>query len=248
MFTFRLSSVRQDHATSAQSDKSIAILPPVIDTCRNSELCPVKNKQAVSWIEEVSYQNSTGVLRRLYDRIKGPEDYIDNILTVHSLRPHTLQGHMALYKSVLHHRQNSIPKWMLETLGVYVSLLNNCDYCVEHHFAGLRRLLNNDHRAHAIRRYLEGHADQENPISAAEVKALEYARKLTESPQTMREQDVAMLRNAGHDDGAILEINQVCSYFNYVNRTVLGLGVNTHGDILGLSPGDNEDPENWRHG
>jgi hypothetical protein len=40
----------------------------------------------------------------------------------------------------------------------------------------------------------------------------------------------------------------VVSYFAYANRTVLGLGVNTDGDVLGLSPGDNDDPDNWSHG
>jgi hypothetical protein len=28
---------------------------------------------------------------------------------------------------------------------------------------------------------------------------------------------------------------------------VLGLGVNTEGDILGLSPSDSDDFENWHH-
>jgi hypothetical protein len=32
-----------------------------------------------------------------------------------------------------------------------------------------------------------------------------------------------------------------------VNRTVLGLGVTTVGDTLGLSPNDSADSQNWRH-
>jgi uncharacterized protein YciW len=55
------------------------------------------------------------------------------------------------------------------------------------------------------------------------------------------------LKAAGFSDSEILEINQVVSYFNYANRTVLGLGVNLDGDILGLSPNDNDDPANWSH-
>ena len=55
------------------------------------------------------------------------------------------------------------------------------------------------------------------------------------------------LRDAGFDDGEILEINQVTAYFAYANRTVLGLGINTAGDIIGLSPGDSSDPDNWSH-
>ncbi len=33
----------------------------------------------------------------------------------------------------------------------------------------------------------------------------------------------------------------------YVNRTVLGLGCSTEGDILGLSPNQSDDPANWSH-
>ena len=61
------------------------------------------------------------------------------------------------------------------------------------------------------------------------------------------EADMISLRTAGYTDGEILEVNQLASYFNYVNRMVVGLGVNTTGDIIGLSPGDNEDPDNWSH-
>jgi len=63
----------------------------------------------------------------------------------------------------------------------------------------------------------------------------------------MSEEDVGALRLAGWSDGEILEINQVASYFNYANRTVLGLGISLEGDVLGLSPGDSDDPENWSH-
>ena len=37
------------------------------------------------------------------------------------------------------------------------------------------------------------------------------------------------------------------AYFAYANRTVLGLGCSTEGDVLGLSPGASDDPEDWGH-
>lgn len=55
------------------------------------------------------------------------------------------------------------------------------------------------------------------------------------------------MRAAGFDDGEMLEINQLVAYFAYANRTVLGLGVTTDGDILGLSPGNSENPDDWSH-
>ncbi len=201
----------------------------------------------MSWIETIPYEESSGRLRALYDRVKGPDGYVDNILRVHSLRPHTLEGHMALYKNVLHHGGNRLPKWLLETLGVYVSLLNGCAYCVEHHFAGLRRLLGDDARAQAIREALERDTP-EAAFEGRELAALRYSRALTREPAGMRASDIGALREAGLDDGEVLEVNQVVSYFAYANRTVQGLGVTTEGDVLGLSPGDSDDPENWHHG
>ena len=55
------------------------------------------------------------------------------------------------------------------------------------------------------------------------------------------------MRNAGFNDGEILEINQVVSYFGYANRTVLGLGCSIDGDIVGLSPNNSADPDDWSH-
>ncbi|MEL6676579.1 MAG: alkylhydroperoxidase, partial [Bacteroidota bacterium] len=100
----------------------------------------------MSWIKVIAFSEATGKLRKLFERVKGPNGQIDNILQVHSLRPHSLEGHMRLYKNVLHHRENTLPKWYLESLGVYVSQLNDCAYCVEHHAAGLKRLLDDEAR------------------------------------------------------------------------------------------------------
>ena len=200
----------------------------------------------MSWIKEISYEEAEGQLKKLYNRVKGPNDKIDNVLSVHSLRPHSLLGHMALYKNVLHHTNNTLPKWYLETIGVYVSHLNKCAYCVDHHFEGLKRLLNDDQKAIKFKENLI--QDLKNiSLEEGQIEGLKYAKKLTLAATEMQEDDISNLRNSGLSDGEILEINQVTSYFNYVNRTVLGLGVNTKGDILGLSPNDSNDASNWSH-
>jgi uncharacterized peroxidase-related enzyme len=199
------------------------------------------------WIDTVPYVQSTGRLRQLYDRVKGPGDNVDNIMTMHSLRPHSMEGHMTLYKNVLHHTGNTVPKESLETLGVWVSLLNRCAYCVEHHFAGLSRLIGDDNRSAAIRAALEAGSIEAGPFEAKEKLALRYAEALTRDPSSVTEAMVAQMRAAGYDDGEILEINQITAYFAYANRTVLGLGCSTKGDILGLSPNQSDDPGNWSH-
>jgi|TARA_B000000557_G_scaffold5914_1_gene4841 uncharacterized peroxidase-related enzyme len=201
----------------------------------------------MSWIDTIAYEKADAKLKALYDRVKGPNNNVDNIMMMHSLRPHTMEGHMAIYKYVLHHRDNTIDKWFLETLGVWVSTLNKCEYCVEHHFAGLKRLLNDDEKATQIRSAIDTNKIEEAPLENCQKTAMEYARKLTHNPGSIREESIEKLRADGYTDGEILEINQVCAYFSYANRTVLGLGCSTKGDILGLSPNNNDDPNDWGH-
>ena len=201
----------------------------------------------MSWIDTIAYEKADAKLKALYDRVKGPNNNVDNIMMMHSLRPHTMEDHMAIYKYVLHHRDNTIDKWFLETLGVWVSTLNKCEYCVEHHFAGLKRLLNDDEKATQIRSAIDTNKIEEAPLENCQKTAMEYARKLTHNPGSIREESIEKLRADGYTDGEILEINQVCAYFSYANRTVLGLGCSTKGDILGLSPNNNDDPNDWGH-
>ena len=199
------------------------------------------------WIETVAYEDANAKLKALYDRIKGPDNNVDNIMMMHSLRPHTMEGHMAIYKYVLHHRDNTVEKWFLETLGVWVSALNNCEYCVKHHFSGLKRLLNDDKRAEQIKAAIDSNNIESAPLNDRQKTAMEYARQLTHNLSSVLEDIIKKMRAAGYSDGEILEINQVSAYFNYANRTVLGLGCSTEGDILGLSPNNNNDPNDWGH-
>ena len=200
----------------------------------------------MTWIKTIPYTEAKGRLKRLYDLIKGPDDKIDNIMAAHSLRPPTMEGHMALYKNVLHHSANTIPTWFLEVLGVYVSHLNSCSYCVDHHYAGLKRLLKDDIRAAKIKKAIQD-GILSGVFSDKDLAAILYAGKLTTNPDLLKEADIEHLRIIGWDDGEILEINQVVAYFAYANRTVLGLGITTEGDILGLSPEDSDDDTGWKH-
>ncbi|MCK5247065.1 alkylhydroperoxidase, partial [Candidatus Bipolaricaulota bacterium] len=141
------------------------------------------------WINHVPYVESEGKLRALYDRVKGPADNIDNIMLAHSLRPHTMEGHMALYKATLHHARNTIDRWFLEALGVYTSRLNGCLYCVDHHFIGMRSHLKDAHRADMIRQAFE--SEELSPVfSTQEIAAIEYSRILTKAPDSLTKDDI----------------------------------------------------------
>jgi uncharacterized peroxidase-related enzyme len=175
----------------------------------------------MSWIKVIAFNEATGKLKAIYNKIKGPNNQIDNVLSIHSLRPHTLTGHMSLYKNTLHHSNNTFPNWFLELLGTYTSYINGCDYCYMHHFNGMKRFLNDDKKADLIKTHIESNSLSE-VLNTKEIALINYAKQLTLNASDLKETDIINLRDLGYNDGEILEVNQVVSYFNYANRTVLG--------------------------
>ncbi|MEC9070406.1 MAG: alkylhydroperoxidase, partial [SAR324 cluster bacterium] len=69
-----------------------------------------------SWIEMLPVENATGALKDAYELAKTPAGTVDNVMRVHSQRPHTMVGHLTLYRSVLHHPENTLPLWFLEAV------------------------------------------------------------------------------------------------------------------------------------
>jgi alkylhydroperoxidase family enzyme len=109
------------------------------------------------------------------------------------------------------------------------------------------RLLGDDAKSSSIRKALDTASINTGPFDEQQKAALEYAKILTLNADQVIKQDIVDLRVTGLSDGEILEINQVTSYFCYANRTVLGLGCSTKGDVLGLSPNNSGGEDDWSH-
>lgn len=187
------------------------------------------------WIETISDEDATGFLKEMYDLARTPHGTVDNVMVAQSLRPHTIAGHMALYKSVLHSGNNSLPLWFLEVVASYTSIKNSCAYSLQHHFRNARRLLGDDQKADRILESLKRNSPGE-VFDGKFLALLKYADQLTTRVSNMTEQDIIAAREAGCDDGEIVEVNQVVAYFNYSNRLLNGLGVTTSGDTIGYYP------------
>lgn len=177
------------------------------------------------WIQTTLPEQAQGSLAASYRKLGAPPARLEQIILAHSERPHTLDGHMALYRGVLRHSANTLELAFAEAIGVLVSHINGCEYCVRHHTRGLIQALGTDEQAALwLNSIASGHFS--DAFEPAQVMALDYVRRLTVAPCKLQDQDIEQLRRVGWDDGQILEINQVAAYFAYANRTVLGLGVN----------------------
>ena len=186
-----------------------------------------------AWIRMIPENEATGVLRELYDEVRTPHGTIDNVMRVHSLRPHTMHGHVTLYRSVLHHPDIRLPLWFLEVVACYVSVKNDCRYSLTHHFMNVCRLLRDEERGDGILKSLYA-GTPETQFEGKQLALLRYAEKLTTDVATMKDSDIDILREYDCTDGEILEVNQVVAYFNYANRLLNGLGVTTDGDSIGF--------------
>jgi AhpD family alkylhydroperoxidase len=96
-----------------------------------------------------------------------------------------------------------------------VSMANNCRYCTLHQVLGLKRLGVSPAKLMQMRK-------DDSALTAEELAAVSYARKLTREPWSMTEADYAGLEKAFGKQGAMEVLLQTCT-FAYMNHFTDGL-------------------------
>ena len=91
---------------------------------------------------------------------------------------------------------------------------------MESHAEFLRRVTLDEQLSNAIKRDYKS-----VDLDPADRAMLDYVAKLTRTPADVQRSDVDRLRDQGFTDTAILQINLIASWFNYINRVADGLGV-----------------------
>lgn len=170
-------------------------------------------------IQQVGYDEAEGLLEELYGRYARDDGELDEIIRVHSLNPRSMEGHVRYYAHVVK-GPSPLSRARREMIAVAVSAANDCYYCVNHHGESLRRLTGTDRVARALVRDPAG-----AELEPAERAMIDFALALTRNPGAVGEAETNALREAGFGDRELLDICQVASYFNYVNRMATGLGV-----------------------
>lgn len=180
---------------------------------------PARYPGCMAYIETIHEMDADGKLAALYQRYGNPDGTVDNVLKLHSLNPESLEAHAQLYVQAMH-RSVDVSRIELEIIAVTVSRLNGCEYCLQHHAAGLRRLLP-EGRKGIVDELVEG---DESSLETREAAIAALAEKLTREPSSVDHHDIDMLRGAALSDTEILDVVQAISYFAYVNRVAIALG------------------------
>jgi uncharacterized peroxidase-related enzyme len=170
------------------------------------------------WIRVISFEEAKGRLREIYEDTLKKRGRLAEVHKIHSLNPESLTTHMDLYLTLMYGK-SPLPRREREMIGVTVSQVNQCPYCVIHHYDALAVYEKRDEYLQAIREMSWEDLDEKDQ------RICIFAERLTIQPWEVKEEDLNSLREVGLSDHAILDIVQIVGYFNYVNRIVSGLGV-----------------------
>ena len=173
----------------------------------------------MAWIRVVDESEADEGLLKVYQQVKGSRGKLSNILSVHSLNPPALQAHMDLYMTIMF-GPSGLSREEREMIAVVVSAADRCPYCIQHHAAALSHYWKDDAK---LATFIDDY--QAIDLTPKMKAVLNYAHKLTTTPHAMVVADVQGLRACALADEDVLTINLIASYFNFVNRIALGLGV-----------------------
>jgi uncharacterized peroxidase-related enzyme len=172
------------------------------------------------FVNEIEEAQADGHLRELYRKIEKNLGFLPHYFKTLGAKPAVIEAQLKMSEAVMADGVFSLI--VKEQIGLVVSGINSSTYCVMFHMELLRRFGVDK----ALARKLT--ADYENAPVEPNVKALfRFADKLTRHPDDIEEADTDTLKKAGWDDAAVRETVLTVSYFNYINRVSLGLGLVT---------------------
>lgn len=172
-------------------------------------------------IEIIEHENAEGELKSIYDGLIKSRGKIAEVHKIQSLNPASIVNHMDLYMTIMFGK-SPLRRVQREMIAVVVSKANNCEYCQVHHAEAVNHYWKDDEKIKQLR---EDYKSLD--LSTVDQLLCDYAWELTKTPRNETENTFFKpLKNEGLDDRAILDATLVIAYFNFVNRIVLGLGVN----------------------
>lgn len=157
---------------------------------------------------------ATGRTKELLDAVKQKFGMVPNITCLMANSPHVLEGYLGFSGALGGGR---LDPQLRERIAIAVASENGCNYCLSAHTAGGRMVGLSQEELTA--------AQQGQSSGEKETLALRFATKLVRERGWVPDKDVNALRQAGFDDGEIVEIiavtvlNVFTNDFNHVAET-----------------------------
>ena len=160
----------------------------------------------MAFIKLFKFKDSTGLLKKEYEKGMRRAGRIWNILTIQSQTPEILRDSMRLYNSTM--------------FGNLEISRFDSEYWIQAHLYDLRSETKDQKLVDEI-----ANDWKKSSLTKEQIALCNFAEKLTLKPGEITQLDYKELQKNNFDDKAISEIVQVISYFNYINRVADGLGL-----------------------
>lgn len=157
--------------------------------------------------------------------------FVPNVLTAYAFDLQKLKNFVAFHDELML-APSGLSKLEREMIAVAVSSANHCYYCLVAHGAAVRRLSGDPVLGEQI--VMNYRAADITPKQRA---MLDFAWKLTKSPEAVVEEDREALRKAGFSDRDIFDISAVAAFFNMSNRIAAATEMRPNREYHGMSRG-----------
>src|SRR5690606_32797443 len=145
---------------------------------------------------------------------------------IQSLNPRSILRHMDLYITLMYGK-SPLTREQREILGVIVSSVNKCEYCIQHHTAALNHYWKDEEKVKQLTRDYKKADIEEHDRVLCELAAIStsasHSRKISGLIKKLK-------KDWQFSDRSILDANMVIAYFNFVNRLVFNLEVEIEKD------------------
>jgi len=143
---------------------------------------------------------------------------VPNVLRAYAFRPGHLRNFISMYNELMLSEDSGLSTLEREMIAVVVSACNRCYYCLIAHGQAVRELSGDPQLAEMlVSNYRVA------PLSPRQTAMLDFAHRLTTTPDAIRESDRQALREAGFSEADLFDISEVVAFFNYSNRMAAAL-------------------------
>ena len=194
----------------------------VASASTSSNASPLNRARPISFLHVPGEAEVTPDIVKLWGKAQANIGFVPNVFRAQALNPGQFSAWWA-YFNLLLNKEGFLPPVEREMVAVVVSNINRCVYCAVSHGAALRGLLRQDGQPTELEGLLAVN-HRHAPLTARLHAMMDFAEKLTRSPEDMRQSDLEPLRLSGLSDAQILELTQVIGMFNMTNRISSALG------------------------
>ena len=147
-----------------------------------------------------------------YQKCRDKLGLVPNVIRAYSWNQKKLRAFMAFYNELML-GDSGLSRLEREMIAVAVSSANHCFYCLAAHGAAVRQYSEDPILGELL--VMNYRAAELSPRHRA---MLDFAVKLTETPDRIEEADRQALRDTGLSDPEIWDISAIASFFNMTNR------------------------------